>query len=354
MNVPLEWQTVILFLERHWISAFFLAITFLTLGLLLALRWWIRRRLNRLLEAEYPLDDVEDDLPSITPEDERALEAIKAFRREVWQLPDRELQLGLESLSQRAVLIVRTIAAIYHPHAEIPHYQASLVELLQLVRRVAARLVRLGTVTPFTLLTYRKLSDYQRFYDIYRKINESPLLSLLKRNRYLYRVARWAVNLRNLGNPLYWAGREISRESYFFLMRWFYAAFASQVGREAMKLYSGRHFQSEDHREAAMICFRLFALAREWNGPSPSEWAALVEFVVTHPLLEADAKTQVLLKCCRNGLPEDLAEQKIETRLARKWYRQGLKRLLKVDGVPSKIKEEWIARELSLLEEPRE
>ncbi len=65
----------------------------------------------------------------------------------------------------------------------------------------------------------------------------------MKRNPHLYRLARWALNLKNIANPLYWAGKEISRESYFYLLRWFYLAFTSQVGREAMRIYSGRHYQ---------------------------------------------------------------------------------------------------------------
>jgi len=231
MNTHLGWQTVVELFEQHWISAFFLLATLVTLLVLLTVRWWLRRKWKRLLEAEYEDDADLDVLPPYDQKDQQALDLIRSFRSEVWQIPDSELLLSIEALSQRAVRIVASVAAAYHPETAVPQYEASLTELLQLVRRVSARLSRLGAVIPFKYLGNRKLSDYQRYYQLYRKINDHPVLQLLKRNPHLYRIARWALNLKNLANPLYWAGKEISRESYFYLLRWFYLAFTSQVGR---------------------------------------------------------------------------------------------------------------------------
>jgi hypothetical protein len=348
MNTHLGWPTVIEFLEQHWFSAFFLLATLITLSVVLAVRWWLRRRWKRLLEAEY--EDEADDLDVLPPYDEKdqqALERIKGFRREVWQLPDAELVLSIEALSKRAVLIVTAVAEVYHPTTAIPQYEASLTELLQLVRRVSARLSRLGAIVPFKYLGNRKLSDYQRYYQFYRKINEHPVLQLLKRNPHLYRVARWALNLKNLANPLYWAGKEISRESYFYLLRWFYLAFTSQVGREAMRVYSGRQFQTEEEREAAVVCYRLFALAQQWGGPSALEWSALVDFVTNHPGMELEIKLQVLSRWSRNRLPKNLEAQELTTKSARKSYTQGLKRLQETDPQLSSVKTELLQRELA-------
>ncbi len=108
--------------------------------------------------------------------DQQVLDLIRGFRSEFWQLPEAELLLSIEALSQRAVRIVTSVAAVYHPDVAVPQYQASLTELLHMVRRVTARLNRLGTVVPFKYLGNRKLSDYQRYYQLYRKINEHPVL----------------------------------------------------------------------------------------------------------------------------------------------------------------------------------
>lgn len=350
MNASPGWQAAAEFFERHWVSGVFLLVSLLTVVLLCSLRWWVRRRWRQVLEAEYELEEDSSDFTPSSVQDQQALDLIRGFRREVWQLPDHELHLSFEGLSARAVSIVRAIAAVYHPHAEVPHYQASMAEMLQLMRRVTIRLVRLGTLGPFKLLTHRKVSDYQKFYRIYRKFNESPLLQLLKRNRYLYRIAKWAVNLKNLGNPLYWAGREISRESYFFLLRWFTAAFAGQVGREAMRLYGGRHPQMDENREAALVCFRLFHLARSWHGPSPAEWEILVDFVAGLPGLDDEVKVQLLRRCARGRLPGELEGLALETKLARKWYERGLKRLLEAKLETGANRRACIERELRALD----
>jgi hypothetical protein len=348
MNTHPGWQTLVELFRQHWISAFFLLTTLITLLVLITVRWWLKRRWKRLLEAEY--EDEAADLDVLPPYDERdqqALGCIKSFRSEVWNLPDAELVLSIEALSKRGVRIVTAVAEVYHPATAIPHYEASLTELLQLVRRVSARLSRLGAIVPFKYLGNRRLSDYQRYYQFYRKINDHPVLQVLKRNPHLYRLARWALNLKNLANPLYWAGKEISRESYFYLLRWFYLAFTSQVGREAMRVYSGRQFQTEEECEAAVACYRLFALAQQWGGPSALEWPVLVDFVTNHPGMELEIKLQVLSRCSRNRLPKNLEEQRLHTRSGLKHYRQGLKRLQEIDPEFSPVKAERLASELA-------
>lgn len=345
MNGHIFWGSAAEFFLQHWVSAFFLSLTLLTVSILLMTRWWLRRKWAKILDAEYSAEIALDVQRPLSDQDKVALELVKSFREEMWRLRDHDLQLSIEALSQKAVRIVRSVAAVYHPQAEIPEYEASLTELVQLVQRTAMRLTRMGTIGPFRLLTQRKISDYQKFYQIYQKINDSSFLKLLQRHRYLYRMARWAINLKNLGNPLYWAGREISRESYFFLMRWFYAAFVGQVGREAIRLYSGRHFKDERSFEAAMACFRLFSLTREWNGPSSSEWKTLVDLLINCPFLDTDSKLQMLSHFARNQIP-DSTDAELRDRLVRKWYGKGLERLLDSESETSPTRTELINREL--------
>lgn len=333
-------------IAQHWVSTFFLLLTLTTILALLGIRWWFKRRLQRLLQEKF---NEEEELDTLTPlglEDQQALDMIKQLRDEVWQLPESDLELSILALTERALRIVRSIASIYHPQAEAAQYEASLVEILQLSRRVSAKLARLGSVMPFKFLGNRKLSDYQRYYQVYLKINEHPILQTLKRNPHLYKAARWAMNLKNLGNPLYWAGKELSREGYFYVLRWFYLTFVSQVGREAMRLYSGRHFQTEEDRDATLIGYRLYSLACRWGGPSSLEWAAIVDFVTTHPALEAEVKVHILSRCSQNRLPKDLDQQALQTKSGVKWYQQGLKALLGKEDRPASEKVELIQEEM--------
>jgi hypothetical protein len=217
------------------------------------------------------------------------------------------------------------------------------------MRRVASRLHRIASVMPFRFLGTRKLSDYQRYYQLYRKINENPLLRLLKRHRHLYRIARLAMNLKNISNPFYWAGKELSREGYFLTLRWFYQTFISQVGREAMKLYSGRHFQREEERDATLVCHKLFALTQQWEGPQPSEWAALVDLVCAHAYLEPEVKLHILARWSHRRIPKHLERQPLQTGIARAWYRDGLRKLLKSEPSPTPVKKQLIEQELAAL-----
>lgn len=334
------------FLQEHWVSVAFLTGTLTTMGVLLAAKWWLKRRWKKAVEESR---GEEHELDLLTPpgeKDQEALEVIRGFRREVWEWPDGRLQLSVEALTLLGARIVQSVARVYHQGSGSPEYEASLVELLQLMRRVAVRVSRLADIAPFRFFGTRKISDYQRYYQIYRKINDHPILRVARRNPFLYRLARWAVHIKNLGNPLYWAGKELSREGYFFTLRWFHLVYIGQVGREAMRVYSGRTFQKEEDRDATLVCYRLFALTRRWGGPSPAEWAALVDFISGHGEIENEIKLHVLSRMARNRLPEDLDTQRLQTWLGRKWYREGLKQLLR-DPILIPAKKEAIEGELS-------
>ncbi len=340
--------------RRHWVSALFLFISLLTILIISGMRWWWRKTALNLIEESFLRESEFDLLPPFDSRDREAIDLIAQARKGVWDVPDEELGLTVEALSAYAIRIVRAIAAVYFPEAPEPEYEASLIESLQLVRRVSGRLIRLASVAPFKLLGDRKFSEFQRFYQAYKKFNEYNLIEVLKRHKHLYRVARWALHARNIANPFYWAGKEISREGYFFVLRWFYMAVISQVGKEAMRLYSGRHFQREEERDAALVCHRLFALALEWKGPSPEEWAALVEFVANRSALEPESKLQILSGWSRNRLPKDLPKQELQTASGVKWYREGLTRLKEADPHAFLPKERGIQEELARLDAPEE
>lgn len=350
MSIHPFWQHLKVFLTEHWVSALFLGLTLGTILSAAAMRWWIRRRWKRILDADLQEENELDLPPTTSPKDEAALALLGRLRREIWELPDQELQLSYEALNQRAVRIIREMAAIYHPEMESPQYEASLHELLRLIERVSGRLMRLASGKPFSFLANRKLSEYQRFYQMYRIINESPVLQLLRRHPYLQRAARWAMNLKNLGNPLYWAGKELSREGYFLMLRWFTLTYVTQVARESMRLYSGRHFLSEKHRDAALVCYRLFSLARCWGGPTAQEWSYLVGFVAGLSTLEVEGKLQILSRWSRGILPKDLCNQKIQTRYGFRLYREGLNGLLKRDPESPPLKKQLVEAEMNVRE----
>jgi hypothetical protein len=296
--------------------------------------------MREMLENRFAEDHELDLLPPPGALEQRALEIIAEMRKEVWQLPESELQLGLDVLSQRALHIVRTIGSVYHPEADRPEYEASLLDTLELIKRVSNRLARLTSTVPIKYVGSRKLSDFQRYYQVYLKINENPVLQLFKKNPHIYKAAKFALNMKNIANPLYWAGRELTREGYFFTLRWFYLTFSSEIGKEAIRLYSGKRFHQDEDRDAALVCYRLFHTMRKWSGPTPAEWAAFVRFVAGHSALDADSKLHILTRCSEDRLPKDVEEQTAATKSGMKWYKKGLKILLDADAdsSPAKVK----------------
>lgn len=324
--------------RHHRFSALLVLITLVTIGSFTLFRRLLRRRWKKLA-AQIEETDLEPDLFSpLNAQDHQAIALIKRLRRQVWEMPAEELQLSIEALSQQAISVVRSVAAIYHEQITAPEFEASLLQSLQLVRRVTVKAIRLANLYPFKFLGNQKLSAYQRYYQAYKKINDHPLLQVLKRRPFLYRAARWAVNLKNLGNPLYWAGKELSKEGYFLVLRWFYLAFIGQVGREAMRLYSGHQCQREEDREAVLLCYRLFKLTSGWNGPSPDEWRFLVGFIAGQVTLEPEIKLHILSKCAKNRYPQELESYAFQTRAVKKIYVQALNDLLKMEPQqPEKI-----------------
>lgn len=323
-------------IHEHWLSAFLILVTLSTIFVLLVLRWYVRRRLRTMLDTRFVEEHELDLLPSPGEKEKEALAVIAAFREEVWALPENELQLALDPLTRRAVNIVRSVGAVYHPEAEQPEFEASLGDTIELVKRVSTRLTGIASTVPFKYLGGRKLSDFQRYYQVYQKINESPVLRIFRKNPYIYKAARLVLNVKNISNPLYWAGRELSREGYFFVLRWFYLSFTGEIGKEAIRLFSGSRFQREEDRDAALVCYRLFHTMRKWAGPSPAEWAAFVAFVAKHSALDSEAKLHILARCSEDRLPKDVEEQKIATKSGIKWYKEGLKLMLDADsGAPS-------------------
>lgn len=339
-------HTFVNIFRDHWLSAFLICVTLTTIGVIFVLRWYVRRRLRSLMENRFSEEDHELDLlPSPGPKEQGSLELIARFREEVWQLPEGELQLALDPLTRRAVTIIRAIGAVYYPEAAQPEYEASLTDTMELVKRVSTRLSRLASTVPFRYLGDRKLSDFQRYYQVYLKINENPFLKIFKNNPSLYKAARLVWNVKNMGNPLYWAGRELTREGYFLILRWFYLTFTSEIGKEAIRLYSGKRFQQEMDRDAALVCYRLYHTMRKWGGPSSPEWAAFVTFVTHHSTLDADSKIHILARCSEDRLPKDVDQQKMVTRSGIKWYKDGLKKILDADSGPSKAKLKLVEKE---------
>ncbi len=288
----------------------------------------LRRHWNAVLEeaSEEPFCFLEES--SLGEKDRAAVSYLRDLRRKVWSMPDTEITLSFDAFLAQAQDIVRTIASIYHPDKEEPEYQASLEDLLALSRRTASRLEKIVRRGPFRLLSSRPVGHYRKLYRTYRRVNESALVQSLKKYRFLYKAARLFWSVKNWKNPLYWVGKELSRESLQWMVRWFSIALINQVGKEAIRLYGTRTFADDEERDLVLACVKLHALCASQEQTRRDEYfKAWVAFVCDLPLLDPEAKIR-LLRQTAGAVPDSAAvEAPFRTRRGDGWYRKGLERL---------------------------
>ncbi|SMC18012.1 hypothetical protein SAMN02746041_00443 [Desulfacinum hydrothermale DSM 13146] len=309
---------------EHLTSLLVCALTLAVVGVVVVLRWWLRRRWHALLQ-ESAVDGFQlGDPEKLTPQDRQALECLKRMRREILHVPESQLSITFESLFQRSQHVVRTIARIYHPDEEEAEYQASLDGLLQLTQRVTGRLLAVAAYGPFRLLASRRLAHYRSLYRSYQTVQENRLVQGLRRHKRIYKVARMFWNLRNIKNPFYWLGKELSQEGYFLMLRWFHVTLVNQVGKEAIRLYSAQPFIHNEERDLALACFKVFSQCERdatLDAPGLKRW---ISFVCRLPVLDASSKLKLIQQACSGSLPPEMEGEDLRTSRGKKWYRKGL------------------------------
>lgn len=317
---------------EHLTSILLCILTLAVLGAVFVLRWWLRRRWHALLQESASETFHLGDPADLTPRDHEALACLKQMRREILHTPESQLSIAFESLFQRSQDVVRRIARIYHPDKEEPEYQASLEGLLQLTQRVTARLQAIAGYGPFRVLASRRLAHYRSLYRTYQSVQESPLVQGLRKHKRIYKVARLLWNLRNIKNPFYWLGKELSQEGYFLMLRWFHIALVNQVGKEAIRLYSSRPFIHDEERDLALACLKVLQECRQSGRLDAGSLGRWVVFVCGLPVLDANSKLRLIRGACSGELPPDVEKEDFRTSRGKKWYQKGMERVPRKDS----------------------
>lgn len=228
-------------MKQHWL---FLLITAL-LGFwalsLAVVRYWTRRQLLQEVlreEAEFE-KDLHPPLAEVRPEDQQALEIIRAYRRryllKLW--PDTEFSFKL--VSNMSQDLVREIARAYHPEEERPELKASLADLVALYNRVGERLARWLETFPVNKIKDMEIQTVFYYHGLYQDLKNHAAYRFVKRHR-LDRVARWGWAVYNYANPWYWGRKAAYEGGKEMAARLLLARIADFVGEEAMKVYGRR------------------------------------------------------------------------------------------------------------------
>jgi hypothetical protein len=212
------------------------------ISLALMERWTRWRLLRRLVQAGSEEEGFANLLPDPRPEDQAALQVIKARRRRfLWKIWP-ETQFSFTAINEQSLDLIKEIAQVYYPGEDKPELKASLADLVALHNRVGERLQVWLETLPLRTIKDVELKTVLRYHEIYRKVKDHPGFLFLKRH-HLDKVGRLAWALNNYANPWYWGRQAAYTGGKEALARLFMAKVAAIVGEEALRVY-GRHHSS--------------------------------------------------------------------------------------------------------------
>jgi hypothetical protein len=234
-------------IEQNTLSFAVFTVFFLCLFLLL---WILKRRKNRKNtlvggKGERNLDSVPFfHLENPTPRDEEALSIIEKYRKDIWYKASLTAVMKSEELLHLIQDLASDIARVYYPDVSEPMYEASIVDILELIGRVNEK-IRLSTQDfPLNLIADRRISDVLKMKDYYRIIRDHPVLEFAMKNRALFRAGKLLWSAYNTANPWYWSRKIAYKATREAGLRYFYTLMVSQVGEETVKVYSKRNLRT--------------------------------------------------------------------------------------------------------------
>jgi hypothetical protein len=184
-------------------------------------------------------EKVELSLPHPHPEDQAALELIRATRRSFLVKMWPGTELSFKTINEMSVKLVQEIAGVYYPGEERPELRASLSDLVALHNRVGERLAAWLETYPMKPFKDLEIKTVLRYHELYQNVKNHPGYAFLKRHR-LDTMVRWGWTAYNYANPWYWGRRAAYHGGKEVAARLLLARIADLVGEEAVLLYSRR------------------------------------------------------------------------------------------------------------------
>jgi len=229
------------FIREHLWLILIAAGALLLWGLSLTLvRHFTRRRLLQVLLAqELKEEDLEPTLPEARPQDQAALEVVRAFRRRhLWRLRPTP-QLSFKKINEMSLKLIQEVARIYFPEEERPELKASLADLVALHNRVGARLAAWLETFPVRPIKDVEIKTVLRYHDLYRDLKDHPGYRFIK-GYYLDKVVSWGWSVYNYASPWHWGRKAAYEGGKEVVMRLLFARIVDFVGEEAILIYSRR------------------------------------------------------------------------------------------------------------------
>jgi hypothetical protein len=229
-----------LHIDNHWLILALGGLLLVWAGSLAAMRWWTRRQLlQTLVEQEPDPEEIQLALTGLSPEDQAALELIRATRRRYLLKLWPGTELSIKTINDMSLRLVQEVARVYYPEEERPELRASLNDLVALHNRVGTRLAAWLEKTPMKPFKDLEIKTVLRYHELYQNFKNHPGYAFIRRH-HLDKIARWGWSAYNYANPWHWGRRAVFHGGKEMAARLLLARLAVLVGEEAALLYGRR------------------------------------------------------------------------------------------------------------------
>ena len=304
-----------------------IALIFVALILILALV--VVRRYNRKQQKEEFDRAIEKgDLEQIelvrvqnpSKQDTQAYDLIEAERQKVLTSFSLKTSIAPRRIWKMSFDLVKEIATIYHPDIEDPQLQASIIDLLELNKRIVKQLQEYIEKPPLNTIKDLNIQDVLTYKKRYEKFSQYRGVKFAQKHKELYSVGKHAWTVRNFLNPWYWGRKVVITAGKEGLYRSLLNVVLKVVGEEAILTYSKRHIRTELVALDKNIAFEMINMALVDNVVSIEEHEVILNFILNNSNFDNRIKV-ILLKTLKNkrpvktDIPVDIYNEKEKKRL---------------------------------------
>lgn len=307
------------------------------------------RRHNRKQQKE-KLDRVieEDNLqyielvrvPNPTLQDKKAYDLIEAERKKIWTSFSLKTSFTPKIIWQMSSVLIKEIAAIYHPEAENPQFQASIDDLLELNERIVKQLQGYFEKPPLNNIKNLNIQNVLTIKKRYEKFSQSSGFKFAQKHKYLHPIAKDAWTLLNFMKPWHWYRKVAFTAGKEGLYRYLLSVVLLVVGEESVLVYSKRYTKKEAVVFEKNIAIEMINMAFVDNVVSSEEYGVVLNFILNNSKFDDRIKVALLktLQCKRPVKTEfspDIYNNKEQKRLLKE-----VERVAKADKLETLKKRE--------------
>jgi hypothetical protein len=261
--------------------------------------WLLLKRRKKYLPVTGGEGENLDSIPLFSLEDptvldEQAMSVVEEYRKKIWYKTSSTPVMKSDDLLHLVENLASDIALVYHPDISEPMYEASMVDILGLVGRVNSKIGSSSREFPLSLIAERKISDVIKMKDFYQTVKNHPALEFAMKNKAFFKVGKTVWSAFNASNPWYWGRKVAYHTSREAGLRYFYALIVSQVGEEAVRVYSGRSVRRVESKDDLVIATEMVNMALVGGEVTSKEYETVLGFILGSKKLVAKDKIDLI------------------------------------------------------------